>query len=344
MSQSLPSVSRLSGPTAGDGLRWRRLSTALSAVVLAAIYFASLAFSLTEADRRSVALETKPMGPDNIHVEIEVVGVDLMRSELTTRISFQLAGKLAEDKLIPAADLRLVVNGVRGQQQFDFTKGQRIDPIEVIFPIEGNANMYPFDHHKANLWLFLTLRKPAQAMALPKPDSPIGNVPEELARSPSLPISTTSIEQAVQADTETRFSASIPGVSFQGTLPAQGAQNLKGLTGFEVHMNRSLGVVFISVTSMVMMGALGIALVLMVLRIVARGRHIASFHIPMAVSLIFGLPALRNMQPGIPPVGTTADAIVFMWAEIAAAGSAVALVIHWLLRRSDQIHPLAGDK
>ena len=53
----------------------------------------------------------------------------------------------------------------------------------------------------------------------------------------------------------------------------------------------------------------------------------------MAVSLIFGLPALRNIQPGIPPPGTFGDSIAFTWAEIAAASSAVALIAHWLYRR-----------
>src|SRR5512135_183356 len=334
MSQMLPSGSGPSRPSAGGRLRWRRVWTAVAAVVIVAIYLVSLAFSLTESERRSVTLETKANGPDNVHVEIEIVSVDLMQSELTARISFEPAGKLAEDKLIPAADLRFVVNSVRGKQQFDFAKGQRINPIEVVFPVEGNANMYPFDHHKANLWLFLTLRKPAQVMSLSRPEPRIDKIPQELVRSSDLPVSAASIEEAVQADTETRFSASIPGVTFKGTLPTQSAQNLKGLTGFEVHIDRSPSVKFISVTSMAMMGALGVALVAMVMRIVARGRRLETYHIPVAVSLIFGLPALRNMQPGIPPIGITGDVVAFIWAEIAAAGSAVALVVHWLLHQT----------
>jgi hypothetical protein len=61
----------------------------------------------------------------------------------------------------------------------------------------------------------------------------------------------------------------------------------------------------------------------------------------MAVSLIFGLPALRNIQPGIPPPGTFGDSVAFTWAEIAAAASAVALIAHWLFRRSQDSPPPA---
>jgi len=58
------------------------------------------------------------------------------------------------------------------------------------------------------------------------------------------------------------------------------------------------------------------------------------------VSLIFGLPALRNVQPSIPPIGTLGDAVAFTWAELAAAGSAIALIVDWLLRsRSDNTPP-----
>jgi hypothetical protein len=63
----------------------------------------------------------------------------------------------------------------------------------------------------------------------------------------------------------------------------------------------------------------------------------------MAVSLIFGLPALRNIQPGVPPPGTFGDTIAFTWAEIAAAASAIALIVHWLFRRTSG-GSTAGEK
>jgi len=92
---------------------------------------------------------------------------------------------------------------------------------------------------------------------------------------------------------------------------------------------------------MLMMAALAVTVVSMALRIISGGRRMANFHIPMAVSLIFGLPALRNVQPGIPPIGTFGDSVAFTWAEVAAAGSAIALAIHWMLHRSSSTTPPA---
>ena len=318
-----------------SGSRRRNWRAITAAVVIAVIYLISVWLSFTEENRRSVVLHIPPAGADYLHIDIEVVQVDLLRSELTTRISFTLAGALAQAELTPSTELRLVVNSVRGQQQFDFAKGERINPIEVTFPLDGSANIYPFDHHKGDIWLFLTLPKAKPIAAEDKPQSLTSNVPAELARSSSLPINKTSLAHEVQADTETQFSASIPGLTFVTTRAVQSAQALKGLTGIEVHVMRSLSVVTISITAMVMMGALAIGVGSMALRISIGGRHITSYHIPMAVSLIFGLPALRNIQPGVPPIGTTGDAMVFIWSEIAAAGSAIALVIHWLLRHRE---------
>ena len=82
----------------------------------------------------------------------------------------------------------------------------------------------------------------------------------------------------------------------------------------------------------------------MVVQVVSDSRNMAAFQVPMAVSLIFGLPALRNIQPGIPPQGTLGDSLAFVWSEIAAAASAVALIVHWLLHRGrDRLPPAKDD-
>jgi hypothetical protein len=52
----------------------------------------------------------------------------------------------------------------------------------------------------------------------------------------------------------------------------------------------------------------------------------------LSLSLILGLPALRNVQPGVPSVGAFSDNVIFIWAEWIVAVSAVVTVWHWLLR------------
>jgi hypothetical protein len=210
-----------------------------------------------------------------------------------------------------------------------------------VLPLEGNVNLYPFDHHKGVLWLYVTIPGRQQTASKLPADATKNIVPEELTNSPGLPVSTSVLEQRVQADTRTMFTASIPGLTFQGSQSVQSAEALKGLTGIELNLKRSQNVVVISTITMLMMAALSLGLLSMVLKIVGGSRNMDDFLFPMAVALIFGLPALRNIQPGIPPPGTFGDSIVFTWAELAAAVSAVGLMANWLFRRQSVSRPPA---
>ncbi len=52
----------------------------------------------------------------------------------------------------------------------------------------------------------------------------------------------------------------------------------------------------------------------------------------LCVTLIFGLPALRSIQPGVPPVGGFNDYLSFIWAEMMVSISAITLAWTWILR------------
>lgn len=322
---------------------WPLLRATLIVVTISAVYLFGLWMNFTEEGRRTLALEIPPAGADYLQMDVNVTHVDLLRSEMTTRITFHLAGKLAQDSnaLTPATDLQLVVNTISGQQQFDFAKGQRVSPIEAVLPLEGNVNLYPFDRHMGVLWLYVTIPGVQQAASKPPTEATKNIVPQELTDSPSLPVSTSVLERRVQADTRTMFTASIPGLTFQGSRSVQSAEALKGLTGIELKLKRSQNVVAISIITMLMMAALSVGLLSMVLKIVGRSRNMADFLYPMSVALIFGLPALRNIQPDIPPPGTFGDSIVFTWAELSAAISAVGLMANWLFRRQSVSRPPA---
>ncbi|NKB17610.1 MAG: DUF4436 family protein [Pseudanabaena sp. CRU_2_10] len=49
-------------------------------------------------------------------------------------------------------------------------------------------------------------------------------------------------------------------------------------------------------------------------------------------ALLFALPAVRNIQPGIPPVGTLTDFLSFFWAEALIATAVVIMFYCWFTR------------
>ena len=103
-----------------------------------------------------------------VGVSFQVISVNLAESELTARMSFRLNGDLAKDPITPAEDLTLFLNGIRGSQEIDFPRGKRINPIEAVFALDGNANYYPFDRYGSKIWTRVT-RKARVVRKAPAP-------------------------------------------------------------------------------------------------------------------------------------------------------------------------------
>ncbi len=88
----------------------------------------------------------------------------------------------------------------------------------------------------------------------------------------------------------------------------------------------------VSLIVMLMMTALSTSLLAMAIRAITTAERVDLLPLSVSISLIFGLPALRNIQPGVPPVGALVDNVMFIWAELIVAASAVIIVWTWLLR------------
>jgi hypothetical protein len=119
------------------------------------VYIVSVAIGGTEVRRRSLQLSGESGSADHVSVSVNVTGVSQVAQELTAQLSFRVAGKLALDEVTPAADLRLFVNNVRGEQEIDFERGRRMNPVEMVFPLNGNLNRYPFDRYWTTLSLLM---------------------------------------------------------------------------------------------------------------------------------------------------------------------------------------------
>jgi hypothetical protein len=118
---------------------------------LLVLYCAILARNLDESARRSLQLRD-----DSVIMSVLVTVVNPATHQLTAQIGLRPQGALALDEVTPAVDLRLRTNNVKSQQEFDFPKGERMNRIEVDFPLNGELNKYPLDHYDTTLWLLMT--------------------------------------------------------------------------------------------------------------------------------------------------------------------------------------------
>jgi hypothetical protein len=108
----------------------------------------------------------------------------------------------------------------------------------------------------------------------------------------------------------------------------------KNSTVTRVHLNltRPFNVINTAITVMILMMGLGLAVVAMVINRITSQDRSDLLPLTLSISLIFGLPALRNIQPGVPAVGVLGDYFSFIWAELFVATSAIIMMCIWLLR------------
>lgn len=294
-------------------------------LLVLAFYSAVVFRGLTESTRRSLLLRDETDAADRVSISVVVTNANPATHELTAQVSFRLSGNIAKDEVTPAVDLHLLLNNFRGEQEFDFAKDKRMNRIEAVFPINGDLNKYPLDRYDTTVRLLMTTparNAPAEVPKIPASITQHTHPTDELAVSP------TALLQNAPVALSISLSASVPGIRFEGNVSRGSSQEP---TGIVLHLTRATNVIAVSLIVMLMMTALSMSLLAMAIR--ARTAEKTDL-LPLSVSitLIFGLPALRNIQPGVPPVGALVDYVTFIWAELIVAASAVIIMWTWLLR------------
>jgi hypothetical protein len=304
-----------------------RLSAVLAVIL---VYCTVLWLGLTEENRRSLTLVESPAtSTDFVIINVRVTSIDTAQGLLHGRIRLIPKGRFSIDRTTPATDLTLLVNSVSGKQAVVFPKGERIVPIDFSTLLSGTQNTYPFDRYTTDIELVVT----TPANKKPEP------VPEDTLQDNADPLATTLIVGASDLDrSETipikeNFVASIAGIKFDGTITQNDTYKLMQTS---IAMRRANNVISVSIMVMAIMFVLAISVVGMVLHVNASPGEMNLLPLSLCVALIFGLPALRQIQPGVPAVGILSDSMSFIWAEMMVSISAIALAWTWIIRSREK--------
>jgi len=135
-------------------------------------------------------------------------------------------------------------------------------------------------------------------------------------------------------------SASTPGMKYSGEVIRS---NDIAATRIHLRLKRPYNLVNVSITVMFLMMAIAVSVVATVLKaIVSRGDKLDVLPLSLSIGLIFGLPALRNIQPGVPPVGVLGDYFSFLWAEVFVAAAAIITALVWVFSPERKPDPKRG--
>ena len=333
----------------------------LFAVVI--IYFVVVWLGMTEEGRRSLTItKNSASNDDYVVVNVKVTSVDEAQGLLHERIRLIPKGRYALDRSTPAIDLKMLINSVSGKQTVMYPKGERISPVDFTSVLSGNLNRYPFDKYSSDIDILVTAPvpppPPAPTMPPVRPAPPAGSAPlgptsplagparstptagpgaeGDTDQEPDVdPITTalvvgvSDLHKSESVSIKENFDASITGVKFKGQVTEEDTYKM---TRTSVEMRRANNVMSVSIIVMAVMFVLAISIMVMALRVLASGDATNLFPLSLCIALIFGLPALRNTQPGVPGVGALCDYLSFIWAEFIVATSAIGLAWAWIIR------------
>jgi len=307
-----------------------RWTATLVVFVIVSLYLGSVYRNANEGRRRSLNLTEEATGENRVLVIVDITRIDPSIRQMSAQLGFRFVGDLRQDEQTPRVNLKLLVNNIAGQQEFDLPKGKRMGRIEVTFPMDGDVNRYPFDRYLAYLRFVVTRSGSAPAPAI-TPESP--RKPEGAARPGELTLDEDSLQGRTPVPVSVSTLASIPGVKFSRALSPEIEPNVAKV---DLRIERPFNLIVVSIFVMVLMMSLALSVLIMALKATAASATFDLLPLSLSLSLIFGLPALRNVQPGVPPVGALADYLSFIWAESFVAASAIIVMWTWLLRKESK--------
>ncbi len=260
-------------------------------------YGAVLGLYKIESNRGITDFSSPDPGANYVEVSINVVSIDPIKGDVAARIQFIPKGSFAAgDSLKPSQDIKFTVNTSTGKPERTFEKGKVMEPAEVVIPLfDGQVNDYPFDQHQSFL-----------------------EVEMASATNPS-----TEIPLKVN------FWSALPGFRTNAT---PNSENTNSYIGINITVARSISTILFSVFIMTGMLIIGMIVFIQSQMVRGKGKMVEPAMFAYMATLIFALPSVRNIQPGIPPVGTIGDFLAFFWAEGLATVSFITIAYCWLTR------------
>ncbi len=282
-------------------IKIRRAAIAITCIALffAAFFFVLSAYKNDSTQRTSAftfGVDDKEV--NRMDVTATLLSADPIKGDLPIRVVTEPKGSFAiKDTPRMSQDLTFVTGIEGAKSDGTLAKGKVPPTIDGTLSLyNGRVNDYPFDQHEADLYLYFIN---------PKNDG-----------------------QSVPMSVE--FNGAIPGFNVDADI-IKGFDDVDNI-GIKITITRSIITKIFAIFIMVAMWFVSITVLVMALSVLLQKRPVEAGLFTYMGALLFALPAVRNIQPGIPPVGTLTDFLSFFWAEALIATAVVIMFYCWFTR------------
>jgi len=279
-------------------LRKRRLAL----IVLACVVIYAIAFFVLKGDAsyREETFASAPTATAGIALYADEVAFDPVRQSIDLHLD------LASGSTVKGAryggpvnrDLELSIGDSDSEQVVVIHRKDPSSTHLVSLDMRGAIEAYPFDRYRSDIRISA---RELYGRAEPRPVSIRATVWE------GMPGWVTSIR----------------------ALPA--AQANGGLA-IALTVRRPLPVVSFAVILYALMVIIAASSLCIGSLVAAGVRKVESTIVGALVAMVFSIAVLRNVLPGAPPIGVTADLVIFLWAEVAVIAGLCLLVLTWVRR------------
>lgn len=281
----------------------RTIAFALGFVIGFALLL-SLVYSTYRSERSQLKVwnEINKLADDEqgFYANVTLTNFDAVKREVTLRATFSYTGQdlLADDNYSIRHDCWLLSNTVKGKANEAFKKGNAIPPTEIVLAADGLANDYPFDRFDCDLNLQMGYN--------------------------------TEADGDVTMNTAVNITSVVPGLTVQFDKLAASEVPVDGC---HITIQRSPTVKFFSIFINTVMWILSAVILSISLSCLVGGRKVELAMMTFMAGMLFAFPAVRNLQPGVPPLGSVTDFLATFWAQAIAAFGIASCGFVWTFKQ-----------
>lgn len=272
-------------------------------VAIIAVFFLLYAFVvkdfIKEDSKVSKIYSMHNNAGDCVDIHGRIFSVDPVAGKMNIKFAVEPRGNLYDNKIGRGLtkNLKVTITNLSGDMEYILKKNKTINVISADIPLEGQATDYPFDKYKSELLI-----------TVEEVDKPSVFIPANIDLTENIQ-GFEIMPKPHQVSYPKAITLSIDSVR-SGTLKS------------------------IAISAIILMWAMGIAVIFMTLAFTTKGYKVESLAFYSA--LLFALVGFRNSLPDTPPIGTFSDYIGFFWVIGMVAIMMILKIVILLRRAPDQ--------
>ncbi|HEX6511629.1 MAG TPA: DUF4436 family protein [Chloroflexota bacterium] len=276
----------------------------LGIVAFALLYGATIRFYFSDVTARDATYTPGTgAGTNAMDVTATVLAVDTARNTATIRLTFTPRGSYAAGPDVLSKPLRLSTNSTTGAQDRVLNAGRAVIPEEITIDLDGDVSDYPIDRYTGRIDL----------------DFAEGATVQDVS-GPAVPI-------------RLNFKDALRGLD---AYPALDATSKDGDVSLAVTITRSRTTMAFAAFIMFATALVTAVVVMLVSLMILQRRKFEFGMLGWIAGLLFALPAVRNIMPGVPSVGALSDYIVLFWALGFLVAAMVWVAVVWVRNPAHQ--------